>query len=339
MRCNILNSKPNHVICTLIVAILGLTALVTGPVCAATDYSAAYNWCYLDLVQKGRQADVFFVCPTVYIEKEDEEHNMPLNDAQAMQNFVGAVNMERGIYDRDARFFAPYYHMAGLDVYSMPESEREPYLAVAYQDVRHAFCYYLAHFNQGRPIVLAGFSQGADHAIRLAKEFFAEAALRQRLVAVYAIGWRLTDEEVAAYPHLKPAQGETDTGSIILFDAEAEGVYDSCIVPANVRTLAINPLSWRTDAKKADRLLNLGACFTDYSGNILREQVALTGAYLDPDRGTLRVTDITAKDYPPGLAIFKEGSYHIYDYMLFYRNLQQNVSHRIATHAAQTKKI
>ena len=81
----------------------------------------------------------------------------------------------------------------------------------------------------------------------------------------------------------------------------------------------------RSDSLPADRSLNLGACFTDYEGSILREEAAFSGAYLDPVRGTLKVTDVDAADWPPVLEIFPEGVYHLYDYQFFYRNLQENV--------------
>jgi hypothetical protein len=66
-----------------------------------------------------------------------------------------------------------------------------------------------------------------------------------------------------------------------------------------------------------------------YDGRILKEISYLTGAYLDPVRGTVKVTDVDAAAYPPVLDLFKPGEYHIYDYQFFYRNLQTNVRDRI----------
>ena len=75
--------------------------------------------------------------------------------------------------------------------------------------------------------------------------------------------------------------------------------------------------------------MNLGACFTDYSGAITTEIPELTGAYLDPVRGALKVTDVTPQEYPAGLSIFEDGVYHLYDYQFFYRNLEENVGVRM----------
>ena len=300
--------------------------------CGKTDeqpsvYAQAENWAYLE-TEKAADADVFFICPTVYGGGEDS-FNMSMDDETVKSDFLGATNMEKGIYDQDARFFAPYYRQAGLNVYELPAGEREEYLALAYEDVRDAFTYYLEHYNDGQPIILAGFSQGADLSIRLLKDCFAEDAVNDLLVACYAIGWRITEEELAEYPHLRFASGEDDTGVIVSFNSEAEAVTDSLMIPAGTRTLAITPLNWRTDGTPAGKEENLGACFTDYSGNIVTEIPRLTGAYIDGRRGALKVPDITPEEYPAGLPIFSDGVYHLYDYQFFYRNLQENVEVRL----------
>lgn len=62
-----------------------------------------------------------------------------------------------------------------------------------------------------------------------------------------------------------------------------------------------------------------------------REIKALCGCYIAPERGALKVTDLRSTDYVPGLSIFPEGAYHIYDCQFFYCNVQQNV--RIRTEA------
>ena len=299
----------------------------------SSQYAQAENWAYLE-TEKTADADVFFICPTVY-GGEENSFQMPMDDQSARDDFLGAINMEKGIYDGDARFFAPYYRQAGLNVYALPVAEQESYLSAAYVDVKDAFTYYLDHYNDGQPIILAGFSQGADMCIRLLKDCFADESVNDLLVACYAIGWRITEEELAAYPHLRFASGEDDTGVIISFNSEAENVTDSLMIPAGTRTLAINPLNWTTDGTPAGKAENLGACFTDYDGTIVTEIPQLTGAYIDDVRGALKVPDVTPEEYPPVLDIFTDGIYHLYDYQFFYRNLQENVMVRLDAYLAE----
>ena len=49
-------------------------------------------------------------------------------------------------------------------------------------------------------------------------------------------------------------------------------------------------------------------------------------------RGALKVTDVSAKDYPDIVPGLPEGAYHIYDYQFFFRNLQENVKLRVDTY-------
>ena len=93
-----------------------------------------------------------------------------------------------------------------------------------------------------------------------------------------------------------------------------------------------------TDSTPADKSLNAGACFTDYSGGIRREVTGLCGCYIDPERGVLKVTDVTPEEFPPILPILPEGSYHLYDYQFFFRNLQQNVDCRINSYLRNKTK-
>lgn len=299
-------------------------------------YSSPENWAYSE-TDRSASADVFFLCPTVYSGQTDS-YNMSLDDAETKADFFGAINMEKGIYDKNCRFFAPYYRQAGLNVYELPESQREKYLSLAYSDIKEAFQYYMEHFNNGQPIILAGFSQGADLCIRLLKDCFSDDKTNDLLVACYAIGWRITEEEIDEFPHLSFASGEDDTGVIISFNSEAKFITDSLLVPEGTHSLCINPLNWKTDSTPADKEENLGACFTDYDGNITSETAELTGAYIDSTRGTLKVPDVSPADYPPVLSIFQEGVYHLYDYQFFYRNLQENVEVRINSYMQDTGK-
>lgn len=296
-------------------------------------YADLANWAYWgESLSEEAPVDCFFIAPTVYF-AEDEVYNLSLDNDAVKGDFLGASNMEKGIYAEDCNMYAPYYSQVSIEVYEMEDEVSDAYLDIAYESVREAFLYYMTEENDGKPIVLAGFSQGADMSLRLLKEFFTEDGYGNQLVACYAIGWGITQEELDAYPHLAMAQYADDTGVIVSFNTESAGITSSLMVPET--TLSINPLNWCTDSTYASPEENLGACFTDYTGEVLLEIPALTGAYLDETRGTLIVDDsITAEDYPPVLAIFEDGIFHLYDYLFFYRNLEENVGVRVDAYLA-----
>ena len=295
------------------------------------DYSQESSWAYF-AVGEDKDADLFLICPTVDM---NDEFNMSLDDEETKESFVGALNMERGIFEESARMYAPYYRQAAMKVYELEEDARERWLSLAYADVSAAFSWYLENENQGRPIILMGFSQGADMCYRLMEEYFGDAALRERLVAAYAIGWPCTEEMVEAYPQIRPATAADDVGVVVTFDCEAPELEETFINPAGQRAYAINPLNWTTDGTPADRSENLGACFTRYSGEIKREEAGLCGCYIDEERGVVKVTDVDPADYPPKVPGLPDGAYHIYDYQFFYRNLQENVRVRVEAFCAR----
>lgn len=321
-----LNKAAGILLLSMIVAIPAYGETEDG-LAAGTDidYSKEENWAYAG-IGENKDADLFLICPTVDMK---DEYNMSLSDEETKESFLGALNMERGIYEDSARMYAPYYSQAAIKVYELPEEERETYLELAYADVSSAFSYYLENWNDGRPIILAGFSQGADMCYRLMMEYFDEEELKEQLVSVYAIGWPLTQEMTEKYPQIQAAQSETDTGAVVSFECEAESVTETFIIPTGTKALSINPLNWKTDGTAAAKEENIGACFTNYGGEIKSEIPGLCGCYLEEKRGVLKVTDISEEDYPAVVPGLPKGAYHVYDYQFFYRNLQKNVKVRL----------
>lgn len=288
------------------------------------DFGEGDNWAYF-AEGKDTGVDIFLVCPTV--DTQSERNALNLNE-KLKRNFINALNMEKGIYEESGRLFSPYYRQMSINAYMLPEEEREQAAELAYADVAAAFRWYLDHENDGRGIILAGFSQGAEMCLNLMKEFYggesAEAReLRDGLVAVYALGWYLTEEMTQQYPQIVPAGAEADTGTVICFDCEDGTLNGTITLPEGVRSLSINPLNWETDSTPADRSLNLGAVM-----GIGADPVpGLCGACLG-ERGELIVTDVTPDEFPPVLDVFPRGAYHLYDYMFFFTNLKNNVAAR-----------
>ena len=290
----------------------------------APDYASPDSWAYYAMGED-RDVDVFLICPTV--DTKSTTNSFDLND-KLKASFLYALDLEKGMYEETGRLFAPYYRQMSMNAYRLSEPERAQAREIAYADVSAAFRWYLDNENKGRGLILAGFSQGSEMCLELMKEYFggegAEAqTLRGQLIAVYAIGWSVTEDMTAAYPQIVPARGETDTGVVVSFDCEDGSLTDSLVIPAGSRALSIKPLNWKTDSTVADKSQNLGAVLSTGAEPI----PALCGAYLGA-RGELVVTDVTAAEYPAVIDIFPEGSYHIYDYLFFFENLRENVAAR-----------
>lgn len=294
----------------------------------AQDYADEHLWVYRDNAapEPNETADVFFICPTTCMRRVD---NMDVNDEKERAAFKKAVDMEKGIYEDHARFFAPYYRQKSLPHYSKPEAQE-----VAYADVKKAFLYYLEHDNKGRPFVLAGFSQGSEQALQLIKDVLRDESIRKRMVAAYLIGWCVTEPDTAEHPQLRPAQGETDTGVFVAWNTESCDTKGSFLVPQGVKAHCINPLNWCTDATPAPAERNKGARFTieDLDAPVLP---AHCGAVINAERGTLNPVFAHETDSPHKLLLFGNGVFHIYDPILFYENHRENVAKRIESFLKQ----
>ncbi|MBR4158193.1 MAG: DUF3089 domain-containing protein [Oscillospiraceae bacterium] len=310
----------------LLIAALALPAAVLAAPAASgvPDYADRGNWAYF-ADGEDKDVDVFLICPLV--DTKSETNALVINE-RLKGKFLNALDMEKGIYSDVGRMYSPFYRQMSLNAYRLSETERTKPLELAYGDISAAFRWYLDNENNGRGLILAGFSQGGEMCLELLKEYYggesAEAvSLRNNLIAVYAIGWSFTAETAEAYPQIVAAKGETDTGTVISFDCEDGSLSGTLVNPAGKKALSINPLNWKTDGTVADRSRNLGAVMSTGAQPI----PALCGAYLG-SRGELVVTDVTADEYPPGIDIFAEGSFHIYDYQFFFENLRENVATR-----------
>ena len=298
---------------------------------ATTDgpnYDNEENWIYCETHrQLVKPVDCFLVCPTVDLGWH-KNLNANMEDPKIRDYFLGALNMERGIYDNVGAMFSPLYRQVAFPVYSMSPTRTEYHKGIGFSDLRRAFRIYLNKYNNGRPIIMAGFSQGADMMLRLLKEpeFYNDPRLKNNFVAAYAIGWRLTKADTARYPLLRPAQGELDSGVVIAMNTESVETESSLLVPKGVRTMNINPLNWKTDSTVADDSQNLGFVSTDKHAKIKKVLKGVGRVYIDEKRGTLKLPDLNPADFKTKM--FPDGVFHLYDYKFFYRNLQQNVIKR-----------
>ena len=290
------------------------------------DYSNEENWVLWNYGEEN-EADVFFITPTVDMGKEGNS-NADITLEKTKKRFIGAVNQQLGLFTDTANVYAPLYRQMTFPVGLSQGDEHDLSYDIAYGDIKDAFIYFAENTDKDRPMIIYGYSQGAQLAIDLAEDVSESESIQQRLAAVYAIGWKLTDENISDKSPIRPAQSETDTGVIVSFNCEAEDITESPIVGKNEFTYSINPLNWKTDSTPADKEQNTGAVFTNYNGEITSEIAQLTGAYIDAKRGTLKTPDIDPSAYPG--SIFPDGVYHLYDYQFFYRSLQQNIAKRTA---------
>lgn len=308
---------------------------------APTDYSQSGHWLNVP-VNNDQPVDVFYLYPTSWTPQAGDGMICDI-DNQSMvagSNFV--FSWQSHAYSPYANVYAPYYRQAdAMSLLPLGYDEQDAIMAGAPKaDVLAAFDYYIKNFNDGRPFILAGHSQGSNmHLFVLAEYMRANPEVYERMVAAYLIGYSVTDEYLGDNPHLRFAQGENDLGVIVSWNTEAPGLTDRNPV-VRPGALVINPLTWGTDEALAPIALNLGSLLLDSNNQpILGADgapiigPALADARIDKERGVIVCSTVDKKQYSINMGnVFPEGVFHGMDYPFYFANLQANVLQRSATY-------
>ena len=102
---------------------------------------------------------------------------------------------QASVFNRECRVFAPRYRQASIKIFfEKDEDKRKHAFELAYADIVKAFEYYMEHWNNGRPIIIAGHSQGSLMAERLLKDYFEDKPVLEKLVVAYIVGWPVPKE-------------------------------------------------------------------------------------------------------------------------------------------------
>lgn len=126
-------------------------------------------------------------------------------------------------------------------------------------DVYAALDYYFEYYNQGRPFILAGHSQGSLMLKIALRDYFKEHTdYLERMIAAYVIGFSITTDNLEVNPALKFAEGEDDTGVIVSYNLEGpeNKNEENAVVLENA--ISINPLNWKRDDTYASASENKG---------------------------------------------------------------------------------
>ena len=298
---------------------------------SAPDYSDEKNWialpwradigdtiplgCSIPENQKNAEADVFYINPTVYF--TGSTWNADVNSKKINKRSNLCVQHQASAFNACARVFAPRYRQAILKSFFNDEKGAQP-LSLAYEDVKKAFEYYLKNWNDGRPIIISGHSQGAKHAIQLLKDFFDGKELQKKLVAAYPIGIPFNKSD---FKSISLSQNQSQTGCYITWNTFSWNTtkYEKSMKYKDVP--CVNPLTMNTDEKYASDSLNLGGisfkkfeidkniCDAQIKGNVL-------WIHRPQKKGYYRIGK----------------SYHLFDYHLFYMNIRANAKLRTETY-------
>ena len=270
----------------------------------APDYAKSAEWYITD---RGSDIDLFYIASTSTFDYEEDGaavHFAWASDSAACHSMREEMEGVDAILSGDLNYYSPYYRQISMETYLDP-ALIESRFALTKGDVSAAFKYYIENYNEGRPFVLAGFSQGGQALVELLKEM--PESLHERMVAAYVLGWKITQDEVEKYGSIIPATGPDDTGVTICYNS-VEDPEDATPLVSEGNAVAINPVNWVTDSTPA----------------VLFDTLTVT---LDQESKLLLVDGFEGTGYA-WKPYFKDGCYHTFEIRWYGDSLRENIKNR-----------
>lgn len=169
----------------------------------------------------GSKFDCFYVYPTV------SQEGTTNSDLKVQKAEIAVAFAQASRFSQVCRVWAPMYHQVTAS--GLVASEHNPAIAleggtVAYQSIRSGLEDYLAHYNDGRPVVFIGHSQGAAMLILLLEHLVEnDAALRNRLVMALILGGnvqvRTGSLEGGSFTDIPLCSKEGEAGCVIAYSS------------------------------------------------------------------------------------------------------------------------
>ena len=279
----------------------------------APDYSQEKMWFNALNDENGCNADVFYIPSTWEYDWTISDgcvcHYADVFNQQHLDNMAIEMKRVAEYMAEGNNFYSPYYRHITLDTWATLNEDTiaKRYNRVSFLDVKSAFDHFLNNFNNGRPFVLAGFSQGGKSVVELMKAMPAE--VRNRMVAAYVLGDKVTPEDVDAAPWIVAAKGASDTGVVICYNSVSDVKYINPII-SSPNVMCINPVNWCIDSTPA----------------MLDETTTVT---LDTEHNVLVLTGFDGSYLPNILDILNVGDYHSIEPWVYSEYLRKNIKQRI----------
>lgn len=300
------------------------------------DYSNKKNWAVLpgaypsDLQAKVKDSslwadvDVFYVYPTLMLDKKDKRWNVDLADQEQQRKVLkSAVPYQASAWAEAGRMYVPFYRQAHIrSYYNLEDGGREA-LLFAYQDVKNSFQYYLEHYNHGRPIILAGHSQGSTHLQMILRDFFDNKPLQNQLIAAYIPGIGIEKNAFSTIPLMTSA---TQTGGFVTWNTFKKNIDEDVFRRWYKGKAVVNPVTW-LDKGSASKELHQGFLYTNdqtfchcFETNVIDGAVWISRpcSYL-------------------GLVSWTMKNLHVGDVNLFWKDIQENAKLRAHVYLNQKR--
>lgn len=301
------------------------------------DYSNSSNWMIKE--EYGTDTvDVFYLYPSV---SGDTERDVAIVNDEFKQAAYTNTSGNIKCLDPITNIYAPYYHQLTAGGIGKCPTATDMYKKIKdnqyiKQDVFNALDYYFAHYNKGKPYILASHSQGSvvmqivlEEYMPKHKDYYA------KMVCAYTLGMNYTKEYADRNTHVKFATGADDTGVVMTWNSFGANGQPGYTIRKDENPVGyINPMNWKTNGDIADTNEHLGGYDATTGGctpGFIKCHLDTDNHLLIMDNNKSWADEYQAK-YPllPGIGgFFGNESFHFEDWRLFAGNIRENAKVRI----------
>jgi pimeloyl-ACP methyl ester carboxylesterase len=293
----------------------------------ATDYSKSEHWLSLPATVD-KEVDVFYLYPTAWSNNDTNPQICAIDEPSMLIEAPSAFARQATAFETVGNIYAPYYRQNN----SSSIDRLKVIAGTPTLDAVAAFDYYIKHYNNGRPFILAGHSQGSNVLSNLLAGYMKDhREVLKNMAAAYIVGFPVTTAYLASNPHLKFAEGPDDTGVIISYNTQAPDVLPGTnLVLSGMVGLVINPITWTRDETLATTAEGLGSFMPDPVTKAFSQVPQYADAKIDKTNGVLICSSADENALYSLSGTLGKGVYHSFDYPFYYYNLRANAANRVA---------
>ena len=278
------------------------------------------------------KADVFYIYPTLLTNKKNDAWNSDVFDENQNNKVKNiAIKYQASAWANAGRIYSPLYRQVHYRSFFEPYTSNGGTRAgeIAYDDIRRSFIHYLNNFNNGRPIIIAGHSQGAYHCKTLLKEFFDGKELQGQLVAAYLPGTRVGLNEFKTIHALKTPEdtkGYLSWNTFRINKKPKKGKH-----PAHFswkkNQYVTNPINWN-ESRTATKQDHKGLLFYD-------KKIYPNSVHIEINDGLLWSS--VPRGIQGNLLLKLIRNYHFGDVNIFWKDISENAKIRVENFYNLTK--
>ena len=266
---------------------------------------------------KNKNCDVFFIYPTMFLDRKDFRWNADIDDRLLNNNIINKpIKYQASAFGKVGNIYVPFYRQSHYKVYVDPFSKyEEKSRSIAYSDIKRAFKFYLDNYNNGKPIIIASHSQGSILSAMLLKEFFDGKPLQKKLIIAYLPGTKILDDY---FKKIKKLQNRDEIGGYVSWNTYRKGSYPKKYEEWFKGGSTSNPITWDNEVK------------TEYEQH---KGLLYTDDKVYPNSVKIILKDGLIWSYlpriPKRLFLIIKKNYHAADINLFWKDIEINAVNRL----------